>query len=98
MPLCRFRPFIPFALLALLGGAVCAAQPASPPAVLTIHADRPGARISPLLYGIFFEEINHAGDGGLYAELLRNRSFEDAETPAGWSAVARGGAKGTLAL
>lgn len=27
-------------------------------------------------YGIFYEEINHAGDGGLYAELIRNRSFE----------------------
>ena len=36
------------------------------------------AKISPLLYGIFFEEINRAGDGGLYAEMLQNRSFEDA--------------------
>ena len=44
---------------------------------LTIQADRPGPRISPTLYGIFFEEINCAGDGGLYAELVRNRSFED---------------------
>jgi hypothetical protein len=33
------------------------------------------------LYGIFFEEINHAGDGGLYAELVRNRGFEDANLP-----------------
>lgn len=37
-------------------------------------------------YGIFFEEINHAGDGGLYAELVRNRSFEeDMNTPLAWS-------------
>src|SRR5262245_2677062 len=33
------------------------------------------------LYGIFFEEINHAGDGGLYGELVRNRGFEDANLP-----------------
>ncbi|MGN1115745.1 MAG: hypothetical protein ACI4TH_04190, partial [Candidatus Ornithomonoglobus sp.] len=31
--------------------------------------------ISPMLYGIFFEDINYAGDGGLYAELIANRSF-----------------------
>ncbi len=55
------------------------------PAKLTVHVDRPGPRISPTLYGIFFEEINLAGDGGLYAELLRNRSFEDADKPDHWS-------------
>ena len=39
--------------------------------------DRPGAKVSPLLWGIFFEDINCSADGGLYAELVRNRSFED---------------------
>ena len=34
--------------------------------VLTIHGDKPGAPISKAMYGLFFEEINHAGDGGLY--------------------------------
>lgn len=38
-------------------------------------------------HGIFFEDINHAGDGDLYAELIRNRSFEDVSTPEAWSAV-----------
>ena len=39
-------------------------------------------------YGIFYEEINHAGDGGLYAELVRNRSFEeDMDKPMSWSTV-----------
>lgn len=39
-------------------------------------------------YGIFYEEINHAGDGGLYAELVRNRSFEeDMDKPMSWSSV-----------
>ena len=44
-----------------------------------------GPLLSPLQYGIFYEEINHGGDGGLYAELVRNRSFEDnASNPDGW--------------
>lgn len=43
----------------------------------TEHAVR---SVSPNLYGIFFEDINHAADGGLYAELVSNRSFEDDDT------------------
>lgn len=43
---------------------------------------RKGAEIASLHNGIFFEEINHAGDGGLYAEMIRNRSFEDNATEA----------------
>ncbi len=50
-------------------------------ATINVDAAHPGGRISPALYGIFFEEINHAGDGGLYAELIRNRGFEDANLP-----------------
>ncbi|MDR1738860.1 MAG: carbohydrate binding domain-containing protein [Candidatus Symbiothrix sp.] len=55
---------------------------------LTVDAGKRGAAIGKNHYGIFFEEINHAGDGGLYAELVRNRSFEDNATSAeSWSAV-----------
>jgi len=43
--------------------------------VLNVHFDQPGHKISPKLWGIFFEEINHAGDGGLYAELIKNRAL-----------------------
>ena len=39
--------------------------------------------VSPRLYGLFFEDINRAGDGGLYAELLRNRAFDDGVIPEG---------------
>ena len=46
------------------------------PTTISIHLDRPGVPISPSLYGIFFEEINQAGDGGLYGELLNNRGLE----------------------
>ena len=47
-----------------------------------------GPLLSPLQYGIFYEEINHGGDGGLYAELVRNRSFEDnASNAEGWEGL-----------
>ena len=52
--------------------------------VMNIDATQRGPMVSPWQYGLFFEEINHAGDGGLYAELVRNRSFE--EGVAGWTA------------
>ena len=39
--------------------------------------------VAPDLYGLFFEDISHAGDGGLYPEMLRNRSFEDSLLPEG---------------
>ncbi len=62
-----------FAALTLL---ICASASAEPAAV-TIHADKTGAAVPASLYGVFFEEINHAGDGGLYAELIQNRSFDE---------------------
>lgn len=49
---------------------------------LTFSTAKRGPKISNLHYGIFYEEINHGGDGGLYAELIRNRSFEDNATSA----------------
>ena len=55
---------------------------------LTLHLDKPGAAVSPMLYGLMTEEINHSYDGGLYAELIRNRIFKDNKyTPEGWSLV-----------
>lgn len=56
-------------------------------ATLTVEMDKPGIKVSPTLYGIFFEEINRAGDGGLYAEMIQNRSFEDAGKPDAWTAL-----------
>jgi hypothetical protein len=43
---------------------------------LEIDLKSPVMDISPMLWGIFFEEINHAGDGGIYAEMVQNRAFE----------------------
>ena len=71
------------------------ARPGDRPSI-TVRADRPGIAMSPLMYGLFFEEINHAGEGGLWAEMVRNRSFEDSPSPDGWYEAATGRAKQVL--
>jgi alpha-L-arabinofuranosidase len=53
-------------------------------ATLTVDVDKPGHTVSPTLWGIFFEDINLSADGGIYPELVRNRSFEDAARPEYW--------------
>ncbi|MBO4565013.1 MAG: carbohydrate binding domain-containing protein [Bacteroidaceae bacterium] len=58
--------------------------------VINVDANKTGPKISPTHYGIFYEDINHAADGGLYAELIRNRSFED-DTMAGGRNMRRRG-------
>jgi alpha-L-arabinofuranosidase len=65
-----------FLFTATLAGLISAAAADPTPVHVTIHGDQPGKPVSPLLYGIFFEDINYAADGGLYAELVQNRSFE----------------------
>ncbi len=68
-------------------------------ATLTVQAGQPGVTISSNLFGIFFEEISSAGDGGLYAELVRNRSFEDnSSNPDYWTLVTNGTATGAMSL
>lgn len=59
------------------------------PNVMHLRVDRPGAEIQPTMYGIFIEDINFAADGGLYAELVKNRSFEFPEHLQGWKAAGR---------
>ena len=69
----------------------------------TISIQSPGKAISPDLIGVFFEDINYAADGGLYAELVQNRSFEYSATEqtswtplTAWELVQRDGGKGSL--
>ena len=52
--------------------------------VITVQTDKPGAPIQPTMYGLFFEDINYAADGGLYAEMIKNRSFEFPQNLAAW--------------
>jgi alpha-L-arabinofuranosidase len=53
-------------------------------AVFSVQADKPGAAVSSTMWGIFFEDINLGADGGLYAELIKNRSFEFFKPLMGW--------------
>ena len=73
-----------FAPVAILAAAVltCGLAQAQQAATLTIHADQPVTNVSPTLYGLMTEEINYSYDGGLYAEMVRNRTFHS-----DWSGV-----------
>jgi alpha-L-arabinofuranosidase len=110
-------PIITLAVVAVASAALVVAGPVAPspggpdgqdgtaPVAVAITGDATaeGTPISPLLYGLFYEDINHAADGGLYAELVRNRSFEFtlADTSGfhaltAWELVGRGGADGEV--
>lgn len=67
-------------------------------AVVSVRADEPGARINPAMWGVFFEDINFGADGGLYAELVKNRGFEFPEPLMGWIRVSPSLAKGELSV
>lgn len=89
----KCRTLMPYRLLgAALAQLLCFHVLAAPiPAEVTVRVDRPGQKISPMLHGIFFEDINFAADGGLYAELVQNRSFEHGDAFVGWGLVNRRG-------
>jgi alpha-L-arabinofuranosidase len=93
------RPLATLALLCSLSAAALAQ-----PVTLKVDAAAPGKSISRDLVGIFFEDLSHAADGGLYAELVQNRDFEyssadKAEWHAltSWQLVQRDGGRGSLA-
>lgn len=68
-------------------------------AVLQIRTDKSIARVSPTLYGLMTEEINHSYDGGLYAELVRNRAFlEGRNHPAHWRILREGNALASMEI
>jgi hypothetical protein len=71
--------------------ALQSSEPEHLPRAATIKVDlqQPGAAVPSGLYGIFLEEINQAFDGGLYAELVRNRSFEEGVLPPGMKLVTK---------
>ena len=56
---------------------------------IDIRADRMGAEIQPTMYGLFFEDINYGADGGLYAEMVKNRSFEFPQSLMGWQSFGK---------
>lgn len=69
------------AVAALAATGFAAAQDVN---VLDLNTAKKGAPIQNTMYGLFFEDINYAADGGLYAEMVKNRSFEFPQTLQGW--------------
>ena len=52
---------------------------------ISVDVKKPGSPIQKTMYGIFFEDINYGADGGLYAEMVKNRSFEFPQSLLGWT-------------
>ena len=87
------RPIFTFSIL--VASASCLAANPS----FTVDATRSAGKVSPKLYGLMTEEINHAYDGGLYAELIQNRALlDDAKSPVKWSVVKDDASAATIAL
>jgi len=73
-----------FSIAICIGLLACNSLLAQPIATkISIDFQHKGAQVQPSMYGIFFEEINNAGDGGLYSEMILNRAFEDHTPPTG---------------
>lgn len=80
----------------LFGSLGAMAQPQN--VVLTVAVDKPVAKIQPTMWGIFFEDINFAADGGIYAELVKNRSFEFLTPMMAWKEIKQGNAQGKVLI
>jgi alpha-L-arabinofuranosidase len=63
---------------------------------LKVDIDHPTVEIKPYMWGVFFEDINFGADGGFYAELVKNRSFEFYEPMMGWKEIKKEGGKGKI--
>ncbi|HWC58254.1 MAG TPA: alpha-L-arabinofuranosidase, partial [Verrucomicrobiae bacterium] len=84
--------------LLLIGTLACALITASAAPTITVQVDKPGAKINPAMWGVFFEDINFGADGGLYAELVKNRGFEFPEPLMGWIKICPSKSKGALSI
>ncbi|MDO3627177.1 alpha-L-arabinofuranosidase C-terminal domain-containing protein [Mucilaginibacter sp. BT774] len=90
------RSFLTFCITALCVSAYC--QSTNTENVYTINAGKIKAHVQPTMYGIFFEDINMGADGGVYAELVKNRSFEFKEPLMAWDEIKQDGANGSILI
>ena len=92
----KYRSRFAFALL--VTGALVPSLRAQSAATLTVDVKQPKAPVSPTLYGLMTEEINYSYDGGLYAELIRNRTFRSDWTGIlNWFLIEKGSASAKIA-
>src|SRR5471032_2342648 len=85
---------VPLQLLAILVCGVTALGAAT----VTVDVGHPGAQVNPAMWGVFFEDINFGADGGLYAELVKNRGFEFPDPLMGWTTIFPNVAKGDVSV
>ena len=92
------RKGLSFCCAVLCAASVCCAVAGGQsPVSLAIHADRPVNVVSPTLYGLMTEEINYSYDGGIYAEMVRNRTFRtDWTGVVNWILVEKGDASAKI--
>lgn len=80
----------------LFGSLLCCSANAQH--TLTVAVNEPKATIQPTMWGVFFEDINFGADGGIYAELVKNRSFEFTKPLMGWTVKQRKFREGTVLI
>ncbi|HEY1922963.1 MAG TPA: alpha-L-arabinofuranosidase C-terminal domain-containing protein, partial [Tepidisphaeraceae bacterium] len=87
------------ATAAIILGSIFSRPASADPGNLTVDLQNPTHKVSPIFYGLMTEEINHSYDGGLYAELIQNRIFQDsAKQPIHWELIKTAGADGDMSL
>src|SRR5262249_43856946 len=91
--------FVAIASMLLAGSFTTFGLHAQSPATLSIDLNQPKTAVSPMLYGLMTEEINYSYDGGLYAELIRNRTFRSDWTGIlNWYLVEKGAASAKMSV
>lgn len=99
--LCRSSIFCGALFCTILTAPLLRGQSANPAEApqLQIDVNTPIAKVSPTLYGLMTEEINHSYDGGIYAELVRNRAFQDnPRQPEHWRIMQDGNARASMQI
>lgn len=90
------KAFLIGTMMALAGSNFCYGQKTMQ---LTLNLSKAGAKVSPTLYGLMTEEINHSYDGGIYGELIQNRIFKDNDRlPSAWSKLEENNAHYSIGL
>ena len=84
--------------LSLLVLSLLLAPAPLPAATVTVQVGAPGPAINPAMWGVFFEDINFGADGGLYAELVKNRGFEFPDPLMGWTTISPSLARGVVTI
>jgi GH43 family beta-xylosidase/alpha-L-arabinofuranosidase len=81
-----------------VAATITATTSSTGPVTITVNAAEKGRPMPATLHGLFYEDINYAADGGLYAELVQNRSFEHRDALYSWSETASSNSRGNLAV